>query len=60
MNLGIKGTPAVRALAKRLNVDLSLIIPSSKNGIISSQDVERAKQTPLLPRPRLLFLEWGK
>jgi len=39
-----KATPAVRALAKKLNVDLSGITPSQVNGVISIQDVEKASE----------------
>ncbi len=41
---GIKATPSVRALAKRLNVDLSHIKASGNDGRITSLDVERAAQ----------------
>lgn len=36
----IKATPAVRALAKRLGVDLALITPTGKNNMITQEDVE--------------------
>ncbi len=39
---GIKATPAVRALAHRLNVDLSVVTPTGANGVITATDVERA------------------
>lgn len=38
----VKATPVVRALAKRLNVDLSMVTPSSASGVITAADVERA------------------
>ena len=38
---GIKATPAVRALARRLNVDLSLVTPSGPNETITAADVQR-------------------
>lgn len=38
----IKAMPAVRALAKRLNVDLTLIKGTGANGQITAEDVERA------------------
>lgn len=38
----IKATPAVRALAKKLNVDLTCVKPSGANGIITSEDVKAA------------------
>ncbi len=41
-NGGIKATPAVRALAHRLNVDLSVVTPSGADGVITAADVERA------------------
>ncbi len=39
---GIKATPAVRALAKRLSVDLSHVAASGPDGAILVADVERA------------------
>jgi len=38
---GIKATPAVRALAHRSNVDLSIVTPSGPDGVITAADVER-------------------
>ena len=35
-------TPAVRALARRLGVDLSAVMPSGNEGQITAADVERA------------------
>jgi 2-oxoisovalerate dehydrogenase E2 component (dihydrolipoyl transacylase) len=43
--LGVKATPAVRALARRLGVDLALVAPSSPDGVISAKDVEQAAET---------------
>ena len=37
-------TPAVRALAKHLDIDLEHVVGSGRNGLITSQDVERAAQ----------------
>lgn len=37
-------TPAIRALAKRLNVDLNQVSGSGKSGLITSADVEKAAQ----------------
>lgn len=37
-------TPAIRALAKRLDVDLSRIKGSGQQGLITSEDVEKASQ----------------
>ncbi|MGH8122304.1 MAG: dihydrolipoamide acetyltransferase family protein [Rudaea sp.] len=39
---GVKAVPAVRALAKKLNVDLSRIIPGRADGVVSAQDVKDA------------------
>lgn len=39
--IGIKATPAVRALARKLDVDLGLVTPSGPDGLITSRDVER-------------------
>lgn len=38
---GLKATPAVRALARRANVDLSHVTPSGKDGTITAADVQR-------------------
>ena len=37
----IRAAPAVRALARKLNVDLSMVTPSGADGLIMAQDVER-------------------
>ena len=42
---GIRATPAVRALARRLDVDLSAITPTGPGDTISRDDVQRAAQT---------------
>jgi 2-oxoisovalerate dehydrogenase E2 component (dihydrolipoyl transacylase) len=39
---GIKTTPAVRALARKLNVDLAMVTPTGAEGLITSHDVQRA------------------
>lgn len=39
---GIKATPAVRAQAHKLNVDLSVVTPTGADGVITSKDVQRA------------------
>ncbi|MFQ5959067.1 MAG: dihydrolipoamide acetyltransferase family protein, partial [Alphaproteobacteria bacterium] len=41
----VKATPAVRALARRLDVDLAIVNPSGKGGMITAADVERAAKT---------------
>ena len=38
---GLKVTPAVRALAHRLNVDLTIITPSGADGMVTAADVQR-------------------
>jgi pyruvate dehydrogenase E2 component (dihydrolipoamide acetyltransferase) len=38
---GLKVTPAVRALAHRLNVDLTIVTPSGPDGMIIAADVQR-------------------
>lgn len=38
---GMRATPAVRALAHRLNVELSVVTPSGRKGNITAADVER-------------------
>jgi pyruvate dehydrogenase E2 component (dihydrolipoamide acetyltransferase) len=39
---GIKTTPAVRALARKLNVDLTMVTPTGSDGLITASDVQRA------------------
>ena len=39
---GIKATPAVRALAHRLNVELAMVTPSGPDGSVIAADVQRA------------------
>lgn len=38
----VKATPAIRALAQRLNVELGSVTPTGPNGTILTQDVEHA------------------
>jgi len=40
----IKATPAVRALASRMKVDLSIVTPSGKAGVITAADVQRVSK----------------
>jgi len=37
----IKATPAVRALARQLNVELAMVTPSGPDGLITTSDVQR-------------------
>ena len=39
---GIKATPAVRALARKLNVDLTMVTPTGADGLLTVNDVQRA------------------
>ena len=39
---GIKATPAVRALARKLNVDLAMVTPTGADGLTTAADVQRA------------------
>ncbi len=52
---GLKVTPAVRALAHRLNVDLTIITPSGQDGMITQGDVQRVHKilTELGPLEKL-------
>lgn len=43
--IGVKILPAVRALAKKLNVDLTLITPSGPDGTITAEDVQNTSKT---------------
>ncbi len=42
----VQAPPAVRALAKRLGVDLSEVVPSGPGGLATAADVERAARAP--------------
>jgi len=44
-NSNVKATPAVRALAKKLNIDLSQITPTGKNNTITANDVNNAAKS---------------
>ncbi len=48
---GIKVTPAVRALAHKLKVDLAGITPSGKDGVVTRADVEAAFNSARLTNP---------
>ena len=37
----VKATPAVRALARQLNVDLAIVTPTGQNDTVTAKDVER-------------------
>jgi 2-oxoisovalerate dehydrogenase E2 component (dihydrolipoyl transacylase) len=41
---GVKAVPAVRALAKKLNVDLSKVIPTGAGAVVTLQDVKKAAE----------------
>ncbi len=41
---GVKAMPAVRALAKKLGVDLSRVSPSGTDGVVTLADVKRAAE----------------
>src|SRR5438094_8096546 len=47
----VKATPAVRALARSLNVDLASVEPSGPGGTVSTEDVKRAARGTL-PLPQ--------
>ncbi|MFC5439140.1 dihydrolipoamide acetyltransferase family protein [Rhodanobacter ginsenosidimutans] len=51
---GVKAVPAVRALAKKLKVDLTRVTPSGADGVVTLKDVKNAAangSAPLLPSP---------
>ncbi|MFT5708795.1 MAG: 2-oxoisovalerate dehydrogenase E2 component (dihydrolipoyl transacylase) [Oceanospirillaceae bacterium] len=43
-HIGVKATPAVRALARRYDIDLAVITPSGPDGTIKVSDVERVNK----------------
>lgn len=51
----IKATPAVRAIAQKLNVELAMVTPSGADGVITAADVQRvAKILAELGPPEIL------
>jgi pyruvate dehydrogenase E2 component (dihydrolipoamide acetyltransferase) len=48
---GVKVTPAVRALARKLKVDLGTVTPSGKDGVVTRADVENAARRPAASQP---------
>ncbi len=46
---GVKVTPAVRALARKLKVDLSAVSPSGADGVVTANDVRKAAQDGTAP-----------
>ena len=48
---GVKVTPAVRAIARKLRVDLATVTPTGKDGVVTRADVEQAAKNPAAPRP---------
>jgi pyruvate dehydrogenase E2 component (dihydrolipoamide acetyltransferase) len=52
---GIKATPAVRALARKLNVDLAMVTPTGAEGLITANDVQRAARVLAAAGPQELL-----
>lgn len=50
----VKATPAIRALARSLNVDLATLRGSGPGGVVTSEDVKKAARgaTPAMEAPR--------
>ena len=48
---GVKVTPAVRALARKLRVDLSSVEPTGPDGVVTSSDVRKAAEEGPTRRP---------
>ncbi|HZT18074.1 MAG TPA: dihydrolipoamide acetyltransferase family protein [Dongiaceae bacterium] len=42
---GVKATPAVRALARKLGVELGAVAPSGPDGLVTRSDIERAARS---------------
>jgi 2-oxoisovalerate dehydrogenase E2 component (dihydrolipoyl transacylase) len=47
----VKATPAVRALARSLNVELASVQPSGPGGTVTTEDVKRAARGPAPAQP---------
>jgi len=43
---GVKVTPAVRALARKLKVDIGAVSPTGANGVVTASDVRKASENP--------------
>jgi 2-oxoisovalerate dehydrogenase E2 component (dihydrolipoyl transacylase) len=41
---GIRATPAVRAMARKANIDLAMVTPTGAEGLITAHDVQRASR----------------
>ena len=52
---GIKATPAVRALARKLDVDLAMVTPTGAEGVITANDVQRAARVLAAAGPQELL-----
>lgn len=48
---GVKAVPAVRALAKKLGIDLARVAPSGADGVVTLADVKRAAERGEAPAP---------
>ncbi|MFZ5661350.1 MAG: dihydrolipoamide acetyltransferase family protein [Pseudomonadota bacterium] len=48
---GVKAMPAVRALARKLGVDIARVRPSGADGVVTMDDVKRAASDPSQLRP---------
>ncbi len=51
---GVRVTPAVRALARKLKVELASITPTGKDGVVTKADVQEAARNPNKMRPATL------
>ena len=40
-SVAVKATPAVRALARKLDIDLTMVMPTGPDGVVTSHDIER-------------------
>jgi len=52
---GIKATPAVRALARRMNIDLAMVTPTGADGLVTTTDVQRAARILAASGPQELL-----
>ena len=52
---GIKATPAVRALARKLDVDLAMVTPTGAEGVVTANDVQRAARVLAAAGPQELL-----
>src|SRR4051812_1276021 len=52
---GVRATPAVRALPRKLNIDLAMVTPTGAEGLVTASDVQRAARVLASVGPQQLL-----